>query len=248
MSPKVLIWSSQLLISFIFFLCSTDSSRKLVDQGASKDGALNNFALIVILILSKKFGLRYLREFWSDGTTKIKMFIDKKKNVHPQKGKCLSIEKLFPRNANEWTHLVGIRLSPRRLGSRRSDQSYASNQHRRGNGFNHRHLSDLQFCTYSLNKAIIPQPENGHQSSAPVANWSNWVPCHIQEPGPTPPVSRYLSANMLLHLCLMFQTFPITEGIYFWSSQRGNDETSLRFSPSFHGPYNLCGSCRQWFA
>ena len=175
MTPEVLIWSFQLLISFIFFLCSTDSSRKLVDQGASKDGALNNFALIVILILSKKFGLRYLREFWSDGTTKIKMYIDKKKNVHPQKGKCLSIEKLFPRNANEWTHLVGIRLSPRRLGSRRSGQSYASNQHRRGNGFNHRHLSDLQFCTYEQNY----YPPTRERSPAQLWWPTEAIGCHV---------------------------------------------------------------------
>ena len=107
------------------------------------------------------------------------MNIDKKENVYPQKGKCLSIEKLFPRNANEWTHLVGIRLSPRRLGSRRSDQSYASNQHRRGNGFNHRHLSDLQFCTYSLPHEQSYYPPTREWSPAQLLWPSEAIGCHV---------------------------------------------------------------------
>ena len=153
--------------------------------------------------------------------------------------------KLFPRNANEWrTHLVGIRLSRRRLGSRRSGQSYASNQHRRENGFNHRHLSDLQF--YSLPHEQSYYPPTRERSPAQLLWPTEAIGCHVTSKSQD---QRLLSISVSQHaLASVFQTFPITEGIYFWSSQRGNDETSLRFSPSFHGPYNLCGSCRQWFA
>ena len=137
------------------------------------------------------------------------MFIDKKKNVYPQKGKCLSIEKLFPRNANEWTHLVGIRLSPRRLGSRRSDQSYASNQHRRGNGFNHRHLSDLQFCTYSLPHEQSYYPPTREWSPAQLWWPTEAIGCHVTSKSQDQrllsiSVSHDALASILL---FVFQTF-----------------------------------------
>ena len=146
---------------------------------------------------------------------------------------------------------MGIRLSPRRLGSRRSGQSYASNQHRRGMDsiIVISHISNSALILLPMNKAIIPQPENGHQlrscgqlkqlgaMSHPRAKTD--ASCQSIS------VSQHAPAFVLL---FGFSNISITEGIYFWSSQRGNDETSLRFSPSFHGPYNLCGSCRQWFA
>ena len=145
--------------------------------------------------------------------------------------------------------MVGIRLSCWRLGSRRSGQSYASNQHRRGNGFNHRHLSDLRFCTYEQNY-YPPTTRECHLLSS--GGQLNQLGAMSHPRAKTNASCRYLSASNQYALHLFFYFFSsnisITESIYFWGSQRGNDETSLRFSPSFHGPYNLCGSCRQWFA
>ena len=152
------------------------------------------------------------------------MYIDKKKNVYPQKGKCSSIEKLFPRNANEWTHLVGIRLSRRRLGSRRSDQSYASNQHRRGNGFNHLHLSDLQFCNYSLPHKQSYYPPTRERSPAQPRWPTEAIGCHVTSKSQDQrllsiSVSHDALASILLFV--FFSNISIAEGIYFWSSQRG---------------------------
>ena len=146
--------------------------------------------------------------------------------------------------------MLGIWLSLRRLGSRRSDQSYASNQHRRGNGFNHRHLSDLQFCTYS--------PPHEQSYYPPTREWSPELSSggQLKQSGAmsdprarTNASCQYLSAMMLLHLFyyLFFKHFS-HRGPLLLEFPESNDETSLRFSPSFHGPYNLCGSCRQWFA
>ena len=150
------------------------------------------------------------------------MYIDKKKNVYPQKGKCSSIEKLFPRNANEWTHLVGIRLSRRRSGSRRSGQSYASNQHRRENGFNHLHLTDLQF--YSLPHEQSYYPPTREWSLAQLRGPSEAIGCHVTSKSQDQrllsiSVSHDALASILLFV--FFSNISIAEGIYFWSSQRG---------------------------
>ena len=128
------------------------------------------------------------------------MYIHKKKNVYPQKQENVYPlkEKLFPGNANEWTHLVGIRLSPRRLGSRRSDQSYASNQHRRGNGFNHRHLSDLQFCTYSIPHEQSYYPSTRERSPAQLRWPTEAIGCHVTSKSQD---QRLLSVNICQPTC-----------------------------------------------
>ena len=69
---------------------------------------------------------------------------------------------------------------------------------------------------FPMNKAIIPQPENGHQLSSGGQLKQLGAMSHPR--AKTNASCQYLSANMLLHL---FQTFPITEGIFLWSSQRG---------------------------
>ena len=171
------------------------------------------------------------------------MYIDKKKNVYPQKGKCSSIEKLFPRNANEWTHLVGIRISQRRLGSRRNGQSYASNQHRRENGFNHRHLSDLQF--YSLPHEQSYYPPTREWSPAQLRWPTEAIGCHVTSKSQD---QRLLSISVSQHALASVSNISNHRGHLLMEFPERNDETSLRFSQSFHGPYNLCGSCRRWFA
>ena len=109
------------------------------------------------------------------------MYIHKKENVYPQKKEYVYPwkEKLFLGNANEWTHLLGIRLSLQRLGSRRSGQSYASNQHRRGNGFTHRHLSDSILYLFSSPWTKLLSPNQKTVTRAQLRWPTEAIGCHV---------------------------------------------------------------------
>ena len=139
--------------------------------------------------------------------------------------------------------MVGIRLSRWRLGSRRSGQSYASNQHRRENGFNHLHLTDLQF--YSLPHEQSYYPPTREWSLAQLRGPSEAIGCHVTSKSQD---QRLLSISVSQHALASVSNISNHGGHLLMEFPERNDETSLRFPPSFHGPYNLCGSCRQWFA